>query len=260
MKNFITLCFTVFTVVCQAQNIVVINEFMASNDSLSGISDPAGGYPDWIEIYNPGATGFDLAGYKVSDNYTVTDKFVFPAGSFIDGNGYVIIWADKDLEEEGFHADFRLAAEGERIILSAPDNTVLDSITYGPQETNVSFARIPNGTGPFTFRAPTFSANNDVVATIEQPFLNTVSVYPNPNPGVLNYKFELSDNFEKKSVFSLRVCDKTGKFVQDLSKSSFDEGQNIFGSADLSNLPDGIYFLILQNDRNIFSKKILLRK
>ena len=33
---------------------LVINEFLASNNSTSGISDPQGEYDDWIEIYNFG--------------------------------------------------------------------------------------------------------------------------------------------------------------------------------------------------------------
>src|SRR4030042_1244411 len=41
---------------------LVINEFMASNNSDSGISDPQGDYDDWIEIYNFGDTAIDIGG------------------------------------------------------------------------------------------------------------------------------------------------------------------------------------------------------
>ena len=39
---------------------LVINEFMASNDSI--IQDPQGQYEDWVEIYNYGTGAIDLAG------------------------------------------------------------------------------------------------------------------------------------------------------------------------------------------------------
>ena len=47
---------------------LVINEFMASNNSASGFHDPAGDYDDWIEIYNFSDIPVDLAGMYLSDN------------------------------------------------------------------------------------------------------------------------------------------------------------------------------------------------
>ena len=261
MRILLTLKFIALALFVQAQANIVINEFMASNDSIGGgIPDAEGGYPDWIELHNLDDATVNLAGYMVSDNYTITDKFVFPAGSFIEANGYVIIWADKDLEDEGYHADFRLDAEGERIILSDPNGGYLDSIGYGQQETNVSLARIPNGTGDFTPRAATFSANNDATAINEPDFVEKSVIFPNPTDGFLSYEYILNKNYEKKSSYSLRVYDLYGKFAIDLGQYATIEGNSLSGIADLRSLPNGFYFIKLQTDESLLTRKFLLQK
>ncbi len=260
MRILFTLKFIALALFMQAQANIVINEFVASSDSLSGISDSEGGYPDWIELHNLESTTVNLAGYMVSDNYTIIDKFVFPAGSFIEANGYVIIWADKDLEDEGYHADFRLQAEGERVILSDPTGGYLDSIGFGQQETNVAMARIPNGTGDFIFRAPTFSANNDATGISEPDFIEKVELLPNPTDGILSYEYILNKNYEKKSPYSLRVYDLYGKFVTDLDQNTLENGNSISGTIDLSDLPNGFYFLNLQTNESTLTRKFLLQK
>ena len=260
MRILFTLKFIVIALFAQAQGNIVINEFVASSDSLSGISDAEGGYPDWIELHNLDDATVDLTGYMVSDNYTVTDKFVFPAGSFIEANGYVIIWADKDLEDEGYHADFRLQAEGERLILSDPSGGYLDSIGFGQQETNVAMARIPNGTGDFTFRAPTFSANNETTAIQEPDFVEKIQISPNPTAGFLSYEYVFNKNYEKKSAYSLRVYDLYGKFAVDLEQNASFIGNSLSGTADLRDLPNGFYFLKLETDESILTRKFLLQK
>ena len=57
---------------------VVINEFMASNNT--GYQDPAfpGQFPDWIELYNPTASTVNLAGWQLKDS---SSTWTFPAGS-----------------------------------------------------------------------------------------------------------------------------------------------------------------------------------
>lgn len=261
MKILFTLKFIAIALFMQAQSDIVINEFVASSDSIGGgISDAEGGYPDWVELHNLSDETVDLTGYMVSDNYTVTDKFVFPAGSFIEANGYVIIWADKDLEDEGYHADFRLQAEGERVILSDPAGGYLDSIGFGPQETNVAMARIPNGTGDFTFRAPTFSSNNETTAILEPDFIEKVSIFPNPTDGFLSYEYILNKKYEKESAYSLRIYNLYGKFVTDLGQNALSNGNSLSGTIDLRDLPDGFYFLNLQTDKSTLTRKFLLQK
>lgn len=149
---------------------VVINEFMAQNDS---IPDPAGEFDDWIEFYNNTANPLNLGGMYLSDDPTLPTKWQFPANTIIDANGYLIVWADNDSGQAGLHANFALSANGEQIIFSNTNVSILDSVTFGAQVTNRSMARIPNGTGPFLPARPTIAANNNS-GLIVNPVLTTI--------------------------------------------------------------------------------------
>ena len=74
---------------------VVINEFMASNNST--VSDQDDEFDDWLELHNTTNTAIDLTGYFLSDNPDNLDKYDIPDGTMIPANGYLIVWADEDL-------------------------------------------------------------------------------------------------------------------------------------------------------------------
>lgn len=121
---------------------VRINEIMA--DNLNTLADPdKGNYGDWIELYNTGSTSVSLSGYFLSDNLENPGKWVFPEGSRIPGNGFLLIWADND--DAGYHTNFRLSKGGEIVILSDPGLVILDSITFIEQIEDVSYGRLNDG-------------------------------------------------------------------------------------------------------------------
>ena len=45
---------------------VVINEFMASNDS--SLTDEDGAHSDWIELYNNGSASVNLSNWSITDD------------------------------------------------------------------------------------------------------------------------------------------------------------------------------------------------
>ena len=143
---------------------VVINEFMAQNDS---IADPAGEYDNWIEIHNNTANTVSLGGMYLSNVASQPTKWQFPANTTIASQGYLIVWADEDTTQTGLHANFQLSVSGGYLRLSNTDGGVLDSVTYGPQIANRTMARIPNGTGGFYRCKPTFGADNTNSLAIE---------------------------------------------------------------------------------------------
>lgn len=138
---------------------VVINELVASNDSVGGYAEPDGGYGDWVELYNAGANAVDLSGANLSDDYATLDKWAFPAGTTVDAGAYLIVWADNDEGQTGIHTSYSLKKDGEELVLSR-GGVVADSVRYFAQQTNVALARRPNGTGPFVLQAPTPAASN----------------------------------------------------------------------------------------------------
>ena len=141
---------------------VSINEVMASNDSLSGLADPAGSYPDWIELYNNTTDDILLDGWYLSNDEDFKKHWAFPKGTVIEAESYLIVWADRDIDEAGLHTDFKLSKSGGAVYLSRENLEVVDSIIFPTQNTNIAYARIPNGTGDFVFQDATFGlANGD---------------------------------------------------------------------------------------------------
>ena len=159
---------------------VVINEFMASNDMTQ--VDQDGEYDDWIELYNNSNLDIDLSGYFLSDISEDIMSWQIPAETVISANGYLMIWADKDEEQEGLHANFKLSSSAESIILSNSDGSILDEVSYADQTTDISYGRFPNGTGDLQVMNPTFGLeNNNNILTLGDAFKNEkLIIYPNP--------------------------------------------------------------------------------
>lgn len=158
---------------------VVINELMA--DNASTIKDPAGEFDDWIELYNRGDQVVDLSGWYLSDKTDNPTKWTFPSGTSIGPGDYLIVWADENGSQGPLHANFKLSKSGEAVILTAPDLTLVDEVIFGSQETDLGYARRPNGTGPFVIQAPTFGASNDLVSSLDEAIgPGQWMAFPNP--------------------------------------------------------------------------------
>ncbi len=143
---------------------VVINEVMASNSTT--VPDEAGEYDDWIELYNKSANPINIGGYYLSDNPTNLDKWQIPTGTNIPAFGYVIFWADEDSSQGPMHANFKLSASGETLLLMNNNLQMIDSVNIGQQTTDLGYARVPNGTGSFIIQDPTFMASNTPVVPV----------------------------------------------------------------------------------------------
>ena len=77
----------------------IINEAMISNRTV--YPDETGGFYDWIELFNPGEAGVNLAGYGLSDDETLPFKWKFP-DTVIPAGGYLVVFAsDRDTTASG---------------------------------------------------------------------------------------------------------------------------------------------------------------
>ncbi|MDB6033224.1 MAG: Spore coat protein CotH [Verrucomicrobiales bacterium] len=131
---------------------VVLNEIMASN----GSSVPNGvDFPDWVEIYNPGPTTANIGGYGLTDTVTNAFKYRFPSPTQIPAGKYLIIWCDNNTNSPGMHSGFSFKQSGETITLYNGSGLTVDSVQFGPQITDMTIGRIPNGSGPWTLTKPT---------------------------------------------------------------------------------------------------------
>lgn len=135
-----------------------VNEVMPSN--TAACADPFGEFDDWVELYNAGSTDLELTGFYVSDDATQPMRVALQAGVTVPAGGFTLLWADEQVQGID-HLQFKLEAKGEMFLISAPDGTLIDQITFGMATTDVSFARLPDGTGEFASCAhPTCGASN----------------------------------------------------------------------------------------------------
>ncbi|MEJ6613870.1 MAG: CotH kinase family protein [Saprospiraceae bacterium] len=230
---------------------ISINEFMAVNDSLSTIKDPAGETDDWIELYNNTDADIDLSNAFLSDNSDNLEKWQFPVGTTIRANDYLIIWADKDEDQEGLHADFKLNRDGDFIMLTEGTD-VIDSLTFGFQENNLTYSRIPNGTGDYLIKDPTFGYNNEQETAVIDEYVGEIKVYPNPATQYIDVDLEKLP----KAGVTVTLTNGIGQTLFTTKMSSR------FTRIDLNNLNGGIFLVTIQDEksRTIKTEKVIVFK
>ena len=93
----------------------------------------------------------------------------------------------------------------------------------------------------------------DRLEGIEETSDGVITVYPNPSRGVftIDGKNFTSNNLNIKIINSIGMC------VYESDKVLFNNG---LISLDLSELSNGVYFLVLQDEKIMFTKRLLLRK
>ena len=124
---------------------VILNEIMAQNKTT--LADAQGSFDDWIELYNTLDKPIDLSTLYLSDDIQKPLKWKFPSRTLIPAHGYLIVWADEDAQDRpGLHANFKLSASGEEVLLSHADG-LLDSVSFGSQSADVAYGRKEVGSG-----------------------------------------------------------------------------------------------------------------
>lgn len=233
---------------------LVINEFMADNESF--ITDEYGDYDDWIEFYNNSDEEINLEGYYLSDDSAEPDKWIFP-DTTIAGGGYLIVWADKDDEQEGLHADIKLSSEGEMVVLSDPDLNIVDEVSFGIQKADTTTGRYPNGTGNFMEMLPTFAAENSILTDVEDNWTSEIvlsSNYPNPFRETTNIEFYLDNDTD----VVLDIYNNYGQKITTLVSTHLSSGNHSY-QWNASNQPSGIYIYTLRVDGIVHTNKMVVQ-
>ena len=139
---------------------VLITEVQAANTRT--VADDQGGYSDWLELHNPTDTPITLAGYTLTDDPDEPAKWSLPAATLAPG-AFLMIWASgvDQVTAEGWHTSFRLSRGGEYVGLFGPDGQLVDGVTFGEQEVNVSLGRLGTVSDQWVY-------------------------FPNPTPGTAN--------------------------------------------------------------------------
>ncbi|MGZ8938185.1 MAG: lamin tail domain-containing protein [Limisphaerales bacterium] len=205
------LCFAlIFASLASAQAQIRINEVIASNER-NVFSD--GSISDWVELFNAGGQAVALGGYSLTDDPATPREWVFPAGTSIAANGYLVVLLDSTRPASTtasaiLNAGFGASADGDRVELYSPDAIpmLVDSVRFGPQAADYSVGRIPSGTGSFRLTRPTPNGANVEQALGSQAGLRINEWMASPTSG--------NDWFEVYNPESLPV-QLTGLYFMD---------------------------------------------
>ncbi len=250
----------------EVQQVLVINELLADNTNV--ITDQNGEYDDWIELYNSSDSIISLTGKYMTDNPAVLTKWRFTQPDVtIQPHGHLLVWCDDQTTQAGIHTNFKLSKSGEYAALTDTDGvTIIDSISFGAQTSNISFGRSVDGGGIWTAMSPTpNNANVGPNAVKEEntvPKEFSISAFPNPFNPVTHIEYTLPYS----AYVTLTIFSTMGQEIRTLINELQTPGvKNImFDAQDISS---GVYFYKLEavgmNDatKSILSvKKLILLK
>jgi spore coat protein CotH len=215
---------------------LVINEVMSSNDFT--ISDEAGDFDDWIEVFNPTDEQINLGEYYLSDNSSSTTKWHFPEYVMQPGE-FLLIWADRDLSDGLFHTNFRLNASGEEVFLfKSEDDGIrwVDGINFPTLPTDFSFGRESDALEPWVlFSTATPGSSNSSTVGIESKENEESLIYPNPVSSLLFFGDRV--NYQIESIDGRTLTQGFGNFF------------------DASAMPVGVYLVRFKGRVQRFIKK-----
>ncbi len=253
-----------FDIPGQFETQLKINELLASNNATN--ADEAGQYEDWVEIYNPTDQTLNLAGMYLTDNPDNLTQWGFPVEvPDLEPGGHLLIWCDDDVSQGALHTSFKLSAGGEFLALVKNDGiSIIDSISFGPQITDIAFGRSPDGSLQWTAMLPTPGSSNSIVAVQTTPLIPQQLVlyqnYPNPFNPLTMIRYDIPQFTHVR----VTVYDIKGRVV----KTLVDEDQDIgYQSIQWDSTNDrggpvstGIYIYTLETEMGRQSKKIVLLK
>jgi hypothetical protein len=132
-------------------------------DNKGGLRDEANSSPDWIELRNISTNAISLNGIALGQKFFGNSgRMAFTNVTLAPGQHYVV-FADDNSSQGPLHAPFNLNKDGDNLVLTGVSSNgtrlLIDSVTFGPQEANASWARLgPRGLWRTT--APTPYAGN----------------------------------------------------------------------------------------------------
>ncbi len=132
----------------QARSPVIISEILASNKQA--VRDPMGTYSDYVELYNTGTDTVNISGYGLSDDEV--SVWVFPEGTILKPNEYLVIWCSGSATGLSNVADFALSKDD---VLRFTDGGGVNIATVSLAETYSGLAYCYDpATGTWSNKAP----------------------------------------------------------------------------------------------------------
>ena len=247
-------CGDIFKEIGYTSPTLVINEVLPDNNVT--VPDASGEYPDFIELFNYGIYSVALGNLSISDEPNRPTKWFLP-DMLIPAGGYVLLFADNETEQGLNHVSFTLDAENDELAVHAPVTSgyaIIDSTSWNDVPADISWGRLPNGTGSFTllsYITPGFS--NDV-ETDTVPSTFEVTLTNNPGNGLSTLTLQLpADELVRLTIFNTE-----GKSVYSEPSAYLTAGLYSY-SLDVTGLGSGTYYLhIVHGNQRVVLPYIVL--
>ncbi|HCO95536.1 MAG TPA: hypothetical protein DIU00_16575, partial [Phycisphaerales bacterium] len=154
--------------------------------------------------------------------------------------GYALFWADDDTEQGPFHAGFKLSRSGEEVGLFDSDGqTLIDGLSFGPQQEDISYGRSKDGGDPWQFfenpspraaNSPTGDGNGLVInefmadnkSTIEDPaesgeFPDWIELYNGTSDTIILSGMFLTDDLNDPTKWQIRTPVSGGSIREEIA-------------------------------------------
>ena len=192
---------------------IQISEIVAVN--TIGLKDETGGFPDWVEVRNCGATPVSLDGIRLSEHFPdVSNSFAFPSQAILQPGGYFVVFCDGNIAQGKLHAPFSLKGEGGKLFLvgttARGSSQIIDAVELGPQKPDLALARSGCG-GSWLEAVPTPGAEN-VPGLVATGDVNADGFVNISDPIAL-----LGFLFQGTSIGCIEAADSNGDKAVDLS-------------------------------------------
>ena len=253
---------------------IVVNEFIASTDSCC--ADQAGENEDFIELMNIGNDLASLSSLFFTDDEDELTKHRL--GVRYHSNGFnnaarPLLWADNDLDQGMNHLGFKLSSEGEFIGIhqvnsywyNGPRLLVVDTLSFGEQDTDVSYGRYPDGSDIWQQMNPTPGFTNTQELNVKD-FITVLAKYslhqnfPNPFNPTTTLRYDIPEN----AMINITIYDMLGRHIKTLMDQTQDAGYKsvIWNATNDYGKPvsAGIYLYQIQAGEYISTKKMVLLK
>lgn len=162
-----------------------INKIVTTNKLVPDPDEP-GETPDWIELYNPGATDILLDGLSITKTRTEPLKFRLPAGIRVPAGGLITLLIDGDAGQNGpttsqiWHVGVgnvldNLDNENDFIALYGGEGTaIVDAFDWDDPPSWGAFGRVPNG-GAWSSKVAVLTMNSENLLLDQEVYLPAVN-------------------------------------------------------------------------------------
>ncbi len=234
----------------EPENEIILNEMMAGN--YTTVSDESDEFDDWIEVTNRGDEAINLLEYHLTDDMAFPWKYTFP-DTLLQPDEYIVIWADKDVEQGELHAEFKLDKDGEEVYL-LHENVIVDMITFPDIDDDISWGRWLDQEDNWQFQAyPTPGLPNSDEQEEEggSPSPNNLGILIS-NPIYLGSNEITITGSTEQAILS--IYDLTGRLIFVPFNNLLETEQSFF--IETSDYASGIYILRLCQGMNTISRTI----